>query len=203
MSNTRPLHGPFPNGDDRETTPEPGTTILAMRTSWRGRARVLAWVFGTDLVLAVPVVPTFLSDASTSRPLSLTGEYQLYCPDPVETPIVLHLRATATIAPVAAPAPKRLFSISGFQTEVTFPQGVASALAQMSPMTGRVTGTVLVLGASPHSRPVADSNLSLPSSRPRYPPPGLTSGCRSTGPSSVLSRQAPTSSPSRRQAGSS
>jgi hypothetical protein len=127
----------------------------------------LAWVTGTVLVLGAPVVPTFSSDTANSKPLSLTGEYQLYCPDPVETPIVLHVRATATIAP-AAPASKRMFSISGFQTEVTFPQGVASALAQMSPITGRVTGTVLVVGASPHSRPVAESFVAIvPAKVPR------------------------------------
>ena len=85
-----------------------------------------------------------------SRNLKLTSTYQLYCPDPVETPIVLHVRAKATIAAVK-PASRRHILVSGFQTEVTFPQGIASALAQMSPIIGNVTGTVLVIGATPES----------------------------------------------------
>jgi len=86
--------------------------------------------------------------------------YQLYCPDPVETPIVLHVRARATIAPVR-PTSRRYIRVSGFQTEVTFPQGVASALAQMSPITGNVTGTVFVIGATPRSRPFAESFVAV------------------------------------------
>jgi hypothetical protein len=96
----------------------------------------------------------------------LTGEYQLYCPDPVETPIVLHVRAKVSIVPIK-PAPNRHFLVSGFQTEVTFPQGLASALAQMSPITGKVTGAVLVVGASPQSRAVAESFIAtIPASVP-------------------------------------
>jgi len=91
-----------------------------------------------------------------SAPRVLTGAYQLYCPDPVETPIVLHVRARATISS-DAPAPGHRFVVSGFQTEVTFPQGVASALAQMSPITGSVRGTVRLVGATPTTEHVAES----------------------------------------------
>jgi len=78
-----------------------------------------------------------VSGAATpmSVPKTLTGTYQLYCPDPVETPIVLHVRTRAVISPVK-PAQGRHFQVAGFQTEVTFPQGLASALSQMSPITG-------------------------------------------------------------------
>jgi hypothetical protein len=98
--------------------------------------------------------------------MALTGAYQLYCPDPVETPIVLHVRATATISP-ARPAPGHSFRVSGFQTEVTFPQGVAPALAQMSPISGNVHGAVLLVGATPHRRAVAERFVAtVPASAP-------------------------------------
>ena len=67
----------------------------------------------------------------------------------------------------SSPAPGRHFLVSGFQTEVTFPQGVASALAQMSPITGKVTGTVRLVGAIPDSRAVAESFVAtIPASVP-------------------------------------
>jgi hypothetical protein len=118
-------------------------------------ARAVACLTGTLLVLGALVVPTSAATAPRSAPRALTGTYQLYCPDPVETPIVLHVRARATISP-ADPAPGGHFLVSGFQTEVTFPPGVASALAQMSPITGKVTGKVLLVGATPHTRAVAE-----------------------------------------------
>ena len=106
------------------------------------------------LALVTLAVPSSSATAPTSG--RVTGEYQLYCPDPVETPIVLHVRAKATVEPVK-PASRHHVLVSGFQTEVTFPQGVASALAQMSPITGNVTGTVLVIGATPRSRSFSES----------------------------------------------
>ena len=67
----------------------------------------------------------------------------------------------------SSPAPGRHFLVSGFQTEVTFPQGVASALTQMSPITGKVTGTVRLVGAIPDSRAVAESFVAtIPASVP-------------------------------------
>jgi hypothetical protein len=82
----------------------------------------------TVLALGALAVPASAVADATPAPKALTGPYQLYCPDPVETPIVLHVRATANILP-AAPAPGHHFLVAGFQTEVTFPAGVASALA--------------------------------------------------------------------------
>ena len=73
---------------------------------------------------------------------------------------LLHVKAKATVAPVK-PASRHHVLVSGFQTEVTFPQGVASALAQMSPITGKVTGTVLVIGATPRSRSFAESFVAI------------------------------------------
>ncbi|MGO9963685.1 MAG: hypothetical protein ACLPUG_09700 [Acidimicrobiales bacterium] len=127
----------------------------------RRRAGVLAGALvpGTLLVVGVLAVSGSSATAPTapkSAPRVLTGAYQLYCPDPVETPIVLHVRARATISP-DAPALRGRFKVSGFQTEVTFPQGVASALAQMSPITGNVRGTVLVVGATPTTQRVSES----------------------------------------------
>ena len=67
----------------------------------------------------------------------------------------------------SSPAPGRHFVVSGFQTEVTFPQGVASAVAQMSPITGKVTATVRLVGAIPDSRAVAESFVAtIPASVP-------------------------------------
>ena len=121
---------------------------------------------GTLLVLGALAVSASGATAPISVPRALTGTYQLYCPDPVETPIVLHVRARAAISP-AKPAPGRHFLVSGFQTEVTFPQGVASALTQMSPITGKVTGTVRLVGAIPDSRAVAESFVAtIPASVP-------------------------------------
>jgi hypothetical protein len=121
---------------------------------------------GTLLVLGALAVSASGATTPISVPRALTGTYQLYCPDPVETPIVLHVRARAAISP-ANPAPGRHFVVSGFQTEVTFPQGVASALAQMSPITGKVTGTVRLVGAIPDSRAVAESLVAtIPASVP-------------------------------------
>jgi hypothetical protein len=99
--------------------------------------------------------PAVAGAAAAPLATTLTGTYQLYCPDPVETPIVLHVRATAAMSP-AAPAPGRHFLVSGFQTEVTFPQALAPALAKMSPITGNVRGTVLLVGATPARHPVAE-----------------------------------------------
>ncbi len=120
----------------------------------------MACLAGTFLVPGALVVPTSAATAHLSVPDALTGTYQLYCPDPVETPIVLHVRARATISP-ADPGPGGRFQVSGFQTEVNFPQGVASALAQMSPITGKVTGTVLLVGATPRTRAVAESFVAI------------------------------------------
>jgi hypothetical protein len=127
--------------------------------------RSLAGAFVVCLVAAVAAlvtlaVPSYSATSRVQKRVLLTGRYQLYCPDPVETPIVLHVRATARIIPVK-PASKHRFEVSGFQTEVTFPQGVASALAQMSPITGKVTGTVFVVGATPRNRPVAESFVAV------------------------------------------
>ena len=108
-----------------------------------------------SLALVILAVPSSSASARSSERSTLTGEYQLYCPDPVETPIVLHVKAKVAMAPLK-PASKHDFVLSGFQTEVTFPQGVASALAQMSPIKGSVTGTVLVIGGLPRSRPFAE-----------------------------------------------
>ena len=67
----------------------------------------------------------------------------------------------------SSPAPGRHFLVSGFQTEVTFPKGVASAVAQMSPITGKVTATVRLVGAIPDSRAVAESFVAtIPASVP-------------------------------------
>jgi hypothetical protein len=126
----------------------------------------VAFLTGTLLVVAPLAVLASATDAATPKHMTLTGTYQLYCPDPVETPIVLHVTATARISP-SNPAPRHRFLVSGFQTRVTFPPGVASALAQMSPITGSVTGTVLMAGASPHSRAVAESFVArIPASVP-------------------------------------
>ena len=121
----------------------------------RAIARAAACLPGELLAPGALAVPASAAPAPILAPRSLTGAYQLFCPDPVETPIVLHVRATATISP---PHPDRghHFLVSGFQTEVTFPRGVASALAQMSPIAGNVKGTVLLVGATPRSRAVAE-----------------------------------------------
>jgi hypothetical protein len=101
-----------------------------------------------------------------SVPKTLTGTYQVYCPDPVETPIVLHVRTPAVISPVK-PAQGRHFQVAGFQTEVTFPQGLAFALSQMSPITGKVAGTVLLLRATPSKHALAESFVAIiPASLP-------------------------------------
>ena len=123
----------------------------------RRRAGVLAATFipGTLVVVGALAVSGSGATSPRSVPRVLTGAYQLYCPDPVETPIVLHVRAKATISP-DAPAQGHRFEVSGFQTEVTFPQGIASALAQMSPIKGNVRGTVRLVGASPTTQPVAE-----------------------------------------------
>jgi hypothetical protein len=124
----------------------------------RRRAGVLAGAIvpGTLLLVGALAVSGSGATSPKSAPRVLTGAYQLYCPDPVETPIVLHVRARATISS-DAPAPGHRFVVSGFQTEVTFPQGVASALAQMSPITGSVRGTVRLVGATPTTEHVAES----------------------------------------------
>ncbi len=127
-----------------------------MRRCRRSAARGVVCLAGTLFTLLAVTPPASSSAASRSKEKALTGRYQLYCPDPVETPIVLHAKATARIAP-AAPAPGRRFAVSGFQTVVTFPEGVASALAQMSPIVGKVTGTVLVVGATPRSLSFVES----------------------------------------------
>ncbi|MGA2530755.1 MAG: hypothetical protein ABSG36_16560 [Acidimicrobiales bacterium] len=122
----------------------------------RSGLRGVSLLIGTLLVLGALGVRASATLPEKSKAPVLTGTYQLYCPDPVETPIVMHVRATARISP-ARPALGHAFFVSGFQTEVNFPRAVASALAKMSPITGKVTGTVLLLGASPQSRPVAES----------------------------------------------
>ena len=143
--------------------------------------------------------PASFATGRIAKTLAVTGEYQLYCPDPVETPIVLHVRAVATIAP-AAPHPKGQFAVSGFKTEVTFPQGVASALAQMSPIWGSVTGTVLLVGANPH----AETRGRVV--RRRHPGQGSAAGFNfwvpKAGANLGTSPPAPSSSPWRRRAGS-
>ncbi|MGD0983996.1 MAG: hypothetical protein ABSA65_09285 [Acidimicrobiales bacterium] len=134
----------------------------------RRSAGVLAGVclFATLLVVGTLVVAGSGATAPGSVPRVLTGAYQLYCPDPVETPIVLHARSSATVSP-AGPAPGDHFRVSGFRTEVTFPQGVASALADMSPITGNVRATVLLLGATPGTHAVAESFVArIPASVP-------------------------------------
>ena len=130
------------------------------------RALVWAGTTGTVLVLGVLAVTGAGAAAPASAPRALTGTFQLYCPDPVETPIVLHVRTRASILP-ARLTPGRRFQVSKFQTEITFPQGVASALAQMSPITGNVKGKVLLVGASPDMHAVADSFVAtIPASVP-------------------------------------
>ena len=115
------------------------------------------------LALGAPASP---AGATTPTPRVLTGSYQLYCPDPVETPIVLRMRTTATLAP-PHPAPGGRFVVSGFQTKVNFPQGLASALSQMSPITGSVKATILLVGANPGSLAVVEPFVaSVPRSLP-------------------------------------
>jgi hypothetical protein len=132
----------------------------------RTGAAVAPCLLGVLVILGALGSSTSSATARMPVPRALTGAYQLYCPDPVETPIVLHVRARATILP-ADPVPGRHFVVSGFQTEVTFPQGVASALAQMSPITGNVKGTVLMVGAIPARHTVAESFVAtIPASVP-------------------------------------
>ena len=126
----------------------------------RGRAPRGVSLAGVVVVLGALAVSASGASARLSAPTSLTGAYQLYCPDPVETPIVLHVRAKAVISP-ANPALGNQFHVSKFQTDVTFPQGIASALAAMSPITGKVTGTVLFVGAVPARRAVAESFIAI------------------------------------------
>jgi hypothetical protein len=126
----------------------------------------LGLLSGTLLAFVALGSPSPSANASPAKRIAQTGKYQLYCPDPVETPIVLHVRATAMLVP-AAPVRGRHFLVSGFQTEVTFPQGLASALAQMSPIAGKVTGALLVVGAVPDVRAVAESFVAIvPASLP-------------------------------------
>ena len=100
----------------------------------------------------------------------------------------------------SSPAPGRHFLVSGFQTEVTFPQGVASAVAQMSPITGKVTATVRLVGAIPDSRAVAESFVAtIPAS---VPAPASTSGCRPAPSASASSPRHLRPSPWRRRVGS-
>ena len=121
---------------------------------------------GALVVLGILGVLASSTIAAEAKVPVLTGAYQLYCPDPVETPIVMHVRATARVSP-SGPAMGHRFFVSGFQTEVTFPSALASALAKMSPITGKVTGTVLLFGASPHRRAVAESFVAtIPASVP-------------------------------------
>jgi hypothetical protein len=117
-------------------------------------------------VLAPVAARPAFATATGKLPKALTGAYQLYCPDPVETPIVLHVRATATIVPIGLAAGDH-FVVGDFQTEITFPQGVASALAQMSPITGSVKGRVNLIGAAPRTSAVAETFVAnFPSSAP-------------------------------------
>ena len=125
-----------------------------MPRRWYRGPTVVAFVVGMILASGALTLPAF-SATAVGNP-TLTGAYQLYCPDPVETPIVLHVRASVPLAP-ARPVAGRRFALLGFQTEVTFPHGVASALAQMSPIRGKVTGRALLIGAAPHSHAFAES----------------------------------------------
>jgi len=132
----------------------------------RAGASVGASLVGTLLVLGSLAASVSGAATPMSVPKTLTGTYQLYCPDPVETPIVLHVRTRAVISPVK-PAQGSHFQVAGFQTEVTFPQGLASALSQMSPITGKVAGTVLLVGAAPSKHAVAESFVAIiPASLP-------------------------------------
>ena len=130
----------------------------------RGRAPRGVSLAGVVVVLGALAVSASGASARLSAPTSPTGAYQLYCPDPVETPIVLHVRAKAVISP-ANPALGNQFHVSKFQTDVTFPQGIASALAAMSPITGKVTGT-----ACPARGARAARRARGPPRRPGVPP---------------------------------
>jgi len=117
---------------------------------------LVALVGATIAIACVPISRSRAWGITAPVTKGLTGAYQLYCPDPVETPIVLHARTTATVTPSDPPLGHE-FSVSGFRTEVVFPHGVVSALHQMSPIRGSVIGTLVVTGAHPARRKIDEA----------------------------------------------
>ncbi len=72
----------------------------------------------------------------------------------------------------AVPKAGHSFWITGFQITMTLPQGLATGLAGLSPISGDVTGTAVMTGAAPADAPIKGLRFSVNIKKP-VPAPGI------------------------------
>ena len=120
---------------------------------------------------------------STSPPQSLTGAYELYCPNtPVGSIVLNDAMTSATLSP-ADPSAGQSFSLTGYQTVVNLPAALATAAAAVSPgqpLAGSATVQIDASGATPAQTPEGPLDFSVP-----FPTPIPASGVSLSLPSSA------------------
>jgi hypothetical protein len=102
-------------------------------------------------------------------PQSLTGAYELYCPNTPVGTIALNDAVTSAALSPASPGPGQSFSITGYQTVVNIPASLASAAAAVAPgqpLAGSATAQIDASGATPATTAEGPLSFSVPIPNP-------------------------------------
>jgi len=154
-------------------------------------ARVLVGAGGMALLVLGAVIEFSVNTQTSASALAASAPYELYCPGtPVGSVVLNDVTTSATISP-AAPAPGQQFTLLGYQTAVSLPSSLVSAVAALQPdLEGSATAQVDVTGATPATSAVGPLNFDVPIPSP-VPDGGLSltlpSALRSVGPFTAMS----------------
>ena len=123
-----------------------------------------------------PAEPVIATGSATLPPPTQgnQGPYELFCPNtPIGDVAFNNVTSTATLSP-ADPATGTQFNVTGYQSTVTIPPSIASALTAIGnvAVTGTVTSAIDVSGATPSS--ISTGAMSFDTPIPAtIPPTGL------------------------------
>lgn len=154
-------------------------------------ARVLVGVGGMALLVLGAVIEFSVNTQTPAAALAASAPYELYCPGtPLGSVVLNDVTTSATISP-AAPTSGEQFTLSGYQTAVTIPSSLVSAVAALQPdLEGSATPQVDVTGATPAILAFGPLNFDVPIPTP-VPGGGLSmilpSAPQSVGPFTAMS----------------
>jgi len=119
---------------------------------------------------------------TTTTPGSATGPYELFCPGtPVGNVVLNGAETVGTLSP-SSPSPGQAFTLTGYQTMVNLPSGLADAAAALgSSISGSANTAIDASGATPAQTPEKGLSFDVPIPSPvpadgiplTVPSPGL------------------------------
>jgi hypothetical protein len=152
------------------TTTAPTTTTTApTTTTTTGATTTTAPTTTTSEAATTTTAAPTTTTTTGGPPQSLTGAYELYCPNtPVGTIALNDAMTSAALSP-GSPGPGQAFSLTGYQTVVNIPASLAGAAAAVSPgqpLAGSATAQIDASGATPATTAEGPLSFSVPIPNP-------------------------------------